>query len=272
MTDTGAGRPLPAGMAPFRGLFDLAGRVAIVPGATGGLGEAVAFGLAAYGARVVVSGRDAARADALAGRLAAAGFDALGLAMDLRSVAAIRDAVDAAAERMGGLDLLVNCAGIHREEGILEVTEAAFDEVYAVDLKAAMFLAQAAARHQTRRPGGRQVHLLSVRSTLGLRGRGYSAYCAAKGGLAMLVRQHAMELAPHGITVNGVAPTFVPTALNRAALEDEAFRSRLLERIPLGRLGEPLDVVGAVLFFCMPAAAFVTGQILHVDGGITAGQ
>ncbi len=255
-----------------RGLFDLRGRVALVPGGTGGLGEAVAWGLAAYGARVVVSSRDAERAEALAGRLVAGGFEAAGVGLDVRSVAAIREAVDAAAARMGGLDLLVNCVGIHREEGILEATEAAFDEVYAVDLKAAMFLAQAAARHQIQGGSGRQVHLLSVRSTLGLRGRGYSAYCAAKGGLAMLVRQHAMELARHGITVNGVAPTFVPTAINRHALEDEAFRRALVDRIPLGRLGDPLDVVGAVLYFCAAASAFVTGQVLHVDGGITAGQ
>ena len=121
----------------------------------------------------------------------------------------------------GGLDILVNCVGIQREEPLLEVTEDAYDEVYRVNLKAAMFLAQAAARMQiARNRGGRQVHLLSVRAQLGLRDRGYSAYCSSKGGLVMLVKQHAMELARHGITVNGVAPTVVRTEMARHWLDN----------------------------------------------------
>src|SRR5437763_8751627 len=119
----------------------------------------------------------------------------------------------------------------------MEVTEEAFDEVYAVNLKAAMFLGQAVARHQVRAGrGGRHVHLLSVRSQLGLRGRGYSAYTSTKGGLGLLVKQHAAELASHGITVNGVAPTFVRTEMARDYLEDDAFRTALENRIPLGRV------------------------------------
>ena len=133
-----------------------------------------------------------------------------------------------------------------------------------------MFLAQAAARHQ--RSGGRQVHLLSVRAQLGLKDRGYSAYCSSKGALVMLVKQHAVELARRGITVNGVAPTVVAGEMARHWLDDPAVRARLLERIPLGRVAEPHDCVGATLFFCSPAAAFVTGQIVYVDGGLTATQ
>jgi gluconate 5-dehydrogenase len=149
--------------------------------------------------------------------------------------------------------------------------------VIAVNLKAAMFLGQAVARMQVKladqgRRGAKQVHLLSVRSQLGLRGRGYSAYCSSKGGLVMLIKQHAMELAPHGITVNGVAPTVVRTEMARHWLENPATRAQITERIPLGRVGEPGDVVGAAVFLSSPASDFVTGQVIYVDGGITASQ
>lgn len=262
------------------GLGDLAGLRCFLPGGYGGLGEAIAWGLALAGAKVAVAGRSNERAWELA---RAIGRGAVGIALDAESVEDARRATDEAAERLGGLDVLVNCIGIQREEPILDVTEAAFDEVYRVNLRAAMFLGQAAARRQveaaeTARAAGkavpvqRQVHLLSVRSQLGLRKRGYSAYCATKGALVMLVKQHAMELAPHGITVNGVAPTFVYTEMIRHVMENPAFRQQLLDRIPLGRIADPKDVVTPVLFFCAPGAGFVTGQVLYVDGGITASQ
>ncbi|MGF1611106.1 MAG: SDR family NAD(P)-dependent oxidoreductase [Kiloniellales bacterium] len=255
------------------GLFDLKGKVAFVPGGYGGLGEAIAWGLALQGAKVAVCGRSAEKAERLARALGDAGHQAIGLQLDTTSVEHIGQVVDRVVERAGGLDILVNCVGLQREEPLLEVTEEAFDEVYRVNLKSAMFLAQAAARHQIAAGrGGRQVHLLSVRAQLGLRDRGYSAYCSTKGGLAMLIKQHAMELAPKGITVNGVAPTFVYTEMIRHVMERPAFRQQLIERIPLGRIADPKDVVGPVLFFCAPASGFVTGQTLYVDGGITASQ
>ena len=259
------------------GLFDLRGRVAYVPGGYGGIGEAVAWGLAMAGARVAVAGRSFEKADALATRMRTNGLDAIGLAMDAHSVADIRASVDAVAERFGALDLLVNCVGIQREEKLAEVTEEAFDEVVQVNLKSAMFLAQAVAQHQIAgiaagRTPGRQVHMLSVRAQLGLRKRGYSAYCATKGALVMLVKQHAMELAEHGITVNGVAPTVVRSEMARHWLDNPETYKQVTERIPLGRVGDPPDVVGPTMFFCSPAAAFVTGQVLYLDGGITASQ
>ena len=137
-----------------------------------------------------------------------------------------------------------------------------------------MFLGQAVARAQLQSgaAGGRHVHLLSVRSQLGMRDRGYSSYSGSKGGLVMLVRQHALELAPHGIAVNGVAPTVVRTVMAEHWLADPVRRERLLSRIPLGRVAEVDDVAGAVLFFLAPASSFVTGQVLYLDGGITASQ
>jgi NAD(P)-dependent dehydrogenase (short-subunit alcohol dehydrogenase family) len=259
--------------AELAGLFDVQGKVAYIPGGYGGLGEAIAWGLAQRGARVLVSGRDGTRAAALATRLGDAGHDAAGVAMDAHSVADIRASVDAVVERHGTLDILVNCVGIQREERLADVTEEAYDEVVQVNLKAAMFLAQAAAKAQVAGGrGGKQVHLLSVRAQLGLRNRGYSAYCSTKGALVMLIRQHASELAPHGITVNGVAPTVVRTEMARHWLENPETRKQILERIPLGRVADPKDVVGTALFFCAPASDFVTGQVIYVDGGITASQ
>ena len=259
--------------AELSGLFDLAGKVAYLPGGYGGIGEAIAWGLAQRGARVAIAGRDGTKAEALAARLRDAGHDARGFAMDAHSVASIRASVDAVAGHFGGLDILMNCVGIQREQALLEVTEEAFDEVVEVNLKAAMFLAQAAAQKQIDgKRGGKQVHLLSVRAQLGMRGRGYSAYTSTKGGLVMLIRQHASELAPHGITVNGIAPTVVRTEMARHWLENPVTRKQVLDRIPLGRVADPKDMAGAAVFFCAPASDFVTGQVLYLDGGITASQ
>jgi len=255
------------------GQFDLAGQAAFLPGGYGGIGEAIAWMLGLAGARLLIGGRSLDKADALAASLRSAGIEARGVALDVNSVADIRRATDATMDAFGRLDILVNCVGIQREEALLDVTEEAYDDVYRVNLKAAMFVAQAAAKRQIEGGrGGRQVHLLSVRSHLGLRARGYSAYCSTKGGLVMLVKQHAMELAPERITVNGIAPTFVYTDLIRHVMENSAFRQHLEGRIPLGRIADPKDVAGPALFFCAPASSFVTGQILYVDGGITASQ
>jgi NAD(P)-dependent dehydrogenase (short-subunit alcohol dehydrogenase family) len=240
----------------------LKGKVALVPGGYGGIGEAVCRGLAAQGATVIIAGRSYEKAAALSRKIR----KSVALELDVRDVASIRREVAA----LKKLDLLVNCVGTQREEPIDEVTEDAYDEVYRTNLKAAMFLAQAAAKKQKR--GGKQVHLLSVRAQLGLRGRGYSAYCSSKGGLVMLIKQHASELGPRGICVNGVAPTVVRTEMGAHWLKNPKTRAWLKERIPLGRVAEPSDVVGAVLFFCSAASDYVTGQVLYLDGGITASQ
>ncbi len=257
----------------FGELFDLSGKTAFVPGGYGGIGEAIAWGLGRHGVKVAVAGRDLAKAEALARRMHDAGVAAMGLAVDAHSVASIRAAVDRIADTWGTVDILMNCVGIQREQALLDVTEDAWDEITDVNLKAAMFAAQAVARKQIASGrGGRVVHLLSVRAQLGMRDRGYSAYCSTKGGLAMLVKQHAVELARHGITVNGIAPTVVRGEMGRHWLDNPVTAKAIVERIPLGRVAEPRDIVGAAIFFCAPAADFITGQILYADGGLTATQ
>ena len=239
----------------------LKGKVAFVPGGYGGIGAAICRALAKEGAKVIVAGRNFASATRLARKIRG-----VPLELDVLDTPSIERAL----KPFRRIDLFVNCAGVSREQLIDEVSEAAWDEVLGTNLKAAMFLAQAVARRQKR--GGKQVHLLSVRAQLGLRGRGYSTYATSKGGLAMLVKQHASELGPRGICVNGVAPTVVRTEMGAHWLKNPKTRAWLKERIPLGRVAEPQDVAGAVLFFCSPAADYVTGQILYVDGGLTASQ
>jgi len=260
-------------MVAIEKLFRLDGKVALVTGGYGGIGEAVSRGLACSGAKVAISGHHGAKASAFAESLKAEGYDAWATAFEAVSVSETQRMVDQAAGHFGRLDILVNCIGLNREEKAEEVTEAMFDHVYDVNLKSAMFQAQAAARHMIRQGnGGKQVHLGSVRSLLALRGRGYAAYCAAKGGLITLCRQMSAEWAPNGINVNVVAPTFIRTEQVAQILADTAFYSSLISRIPLGRIGEPEDVMGAVLFLVSPASNFITGQVLYLDGGITATQ
>jgi gluconate 5-dehydrogenase len=254
-------------------LFDIKGLRVFVPGGYGAIGEAISIAMARLGAEVVIAGPTQKKAIALAERIAAQGGRAHGLALDAREVSSIQSCIREAVSLMGGIDVLVNCVGIQREQTLMDVTEETFDEMYETNLKSAMFLAQSVARDQISRGGtGRHIHLLSVRSQLALRGRGYSAYCATKGGLAMLVKQHAMELAPHGITVNGVAPTFIRSDRIRPHLDKPAFRDFILERNPLGRIGDPMEVAGQVITFASGAGSYMTGQVVYVDGGVTASQ
>jgi gluconate 5-dehydrogenase len=250
------------------GMFRVDGKVALVTGGYGGIGEAVSRELRAMGAQVAIAGHNPEKAAACAAAIGgyAAPFDALSVPDTARMV-------DDVAGHFGGLDILVNCVGLNREEKAEDATEERFDHVLDANLKSAMFQAQAAARHMIRQGrGGKQVHMGSVRSLLGLRGRGYAAYCAAKGGLAILCKQLAAEWAPHKINVNVVAPTFVRTEQVANMLKDAVFYQNLVARIPLGRIGEPDDVGNAVLFFVSAASDFITGQTLYLDGGITATQ
>jgi NAD(P)-dependent dehydrogenase (short-subunit alcohol dehydrogenase family) len=254
-------------------LFRLDGKVALVTGGYGGIGETVCRGLAAMGARVAVAGHNGEKAHAFAETLRGEGFDTYATAFDVISIAETQRMVDRVAAHFGRLDILVNTVGVQREEKAVEATEENFDYVVDVNLKGTMFQAQAAAAHMVRQgDGGKQLHFASVRSQLALRGRGFAAYCAAKGGMVTLCRQLAAEWAQHKINVNMLAPTFVRTPQVARWLSDPDFYRNLVARIPLGRVAEPEDVLGAVLFFVSGASDFITGQTLFLDGGITATQ
>ena len=261
-------------MTDFAELFSLRDQVALVAGGYGGIGGAVCRAFATLGARVAVAGSKEAAATGLASAIDPSGEQTLGIGFDARDVGSVQRMTEDVAGRWGRLDVLVNCVGGNvREERASEVTEAGWNEVVLLNLTSAMFLAQAAARHMIAGGrGGRQVHIGSVRSLLALRNRGFSAYCASKGGLAILCKQLAAEWAPERITVNMVSPTFVRTPQGERFLQDPAFLQAVLARIPLGRIGETSDVVAAVAFLASPAASFLTGQTLYLDGGLTATQ
>jgi gluconate 5-dehydrogenase len=254
-------------------LFRLDGLVALVTGGYGGIGRAIGRGMAEMGARIAVAGHKAEKAAAEAEALRSSGADAYASTFDARSVADTARMVDEVAAHFGRLDILVNCVGGNREEKADDVTEAIFDDVMLTNLKTAMFQAQAAAKHMQRGGnGGAVLFIGSVRSQLALRGRGFAAYCAAKGGLTILCRQLAAEWAEHRIRVNCLAPTFTRTPQAAKWLEDPVFYQNIVSRIPLGRIAEPADVMGAALFLVAPASSFMTGQTVYLDGGITATQ
>lgn len=255
----------------YRKLYDLTGKVALVAGGAGGIGSAIAEGLAAYGATVVVCGRTGAKAEKVAAAIEGVGGSAWGGELDILDGQAVARFVEGVIERHGRLDVLVNATGTHKEARAEEYAEADWDRVLDLNLKAAFFLSQAVARVQIPRGGGKHIHISSVRSLLGIH-RGYAAYCASKAGLNLMIKQLATEWAKHNITVNGIAPTFTRTELVKGYLEDPDFYNPLVARIPLGRICEPIDLAALAIYLAAPAADFITGQIIFADGGVTATQ
>lgn len=256
-------------------IFRLDGRVALVSGGGGAIGSALAAGLAGAGARVALGEIDPERAEAAAGRVRAAGGEALAVAADVTDPAGAERAVAQTVERFGRLDIVVNAVGGGAGRVIHDAQDYPlpdWDWIFELNLRSTLLATQAAVRHMIGAGhGGRVLNISSVRAQLGINS-GYSAYVAAKGAVSSLTRQWATEWARHGITVNAIAPTFVDTPQVAMLLGDPAFRAGVVARIPLGRVGETADLVGPALFFCSDAASFVTGQILTIDGGLTATQ
>ena len=249
--------------------FDVQGQVALVTGAARGLGRAVALALANAGADVALGLRDVSNDGGLAAEIEAMGRRALALPLEVSDVAQARAAVDVVVARLGRLDILVNNAGVAPDNPAEDVTEDDFDRTVAVNLKGTFFTSQAAAKVMIGQGSGRIVNMGSQAGAVALPGE--SVYCMTKAAIAHLTKCLAVEWGPHGITVNCVAPTFIRTPGTEEALSDPEFEADVVERIAaLHRIGEPMDVAGAVLYLCSPAASLVTGHTLLVDGGWTA--
>jgi NAD(P)-dependent dehydrogenase (short-subunit alcohol dehydrogenase family) len=244
--------------------FRLGGKVALVTGASRGLGAGIADALKEAGATVVGTSRKQDSAEQVAKRL-----DSVPIVAEVSDVASVRAGVDRVASELERLDILINHAGLNIPQAVFDVDEASWDAVLDTNLKGTFFAAQAAARHMADRgEGGRIINVASQAGVVGIEER--SAYGASKGGTVLLTKVLAIELAHHGINVNAVAPTFIATELTRGTLENPAWRERILSRIPLGRVGEVEDVAAATVYLASPAAAMVTGHTLLVDGGWTA--
>jgi NAD(P)-dependent dehydrogenase (short-subunit alcohol dehydrogenase family) len=244
--------------------FRLDGKVALVTGASRGLGAGIADAFRDLGATVVGTSRDSASAKKVADQL-----ESIPITMDVSEVASVRAGVDEVVSELGRLDILVNNAGINIPQGLFEVDEASWDAVIDTNLKGTFFATQAAARHMVERgEEGRIINVASQAGVVGIEDR--SAYGSSKGGVVVLTKVLALELAQYRITVNAVAPTFVATELARNTLADPEWRERILSRIPLGRVAEIEEVAAAAAYLASPAAAMVTGHALLVDGGWTA--
>lgn len=244
--------------------FSLSGRRALVTGATRGIGLALATALAQAGASVIVTGRSSDTVDRAVAELQAQGFSAEGHVLDVTRTADIQRCL----VEMGDIDILINNAGTEQICPSLDADEALWDTIIATNLKGAFFCAQAAARSMTRREGGTIINLCSLTSAVGVPGA--TAYGSSKSGLTGMTRALSTEWAPLGIRVNGIAPGYFETEMTQAFYQDAAWVESMQAKIPLGRFGELEDLAGAVVFLCSPAARYITGQILYVDGGYLA--
>jgi gluconate 5-dehydrogenase len=255
--------------------FRLDDRVVLVSGGSGGIGARFCGAFAGVGAKVAIVGRSEERLQAAREAVEQAGSDALVLAGDMTQEADAERVVEETTGAFGRLDVLVNAVGGGAGAALHDAEQYPlkdWDWIMDLNLRSQFLVSRAAARVMIAAGrGGRILNISSVRGQLGVR-LGYSAYVAAKGAMNALTRQHATEWAKHGITVNAISPTFVRTPQVESLLADETFRQGLINRIPLGRIAEPDDLVGAALFFCSDASAFVTGQVLTLDGGLTATQ
>lgn len=244
-------------------MFDLSGKVAVVTGANTGIGQGIALALAAAGADIAAVGRSAAEETVL--KVRSMGRRAEIISADLSTIEPVARVVEETLDKLGGLDILVNNAGIIRRADSVDFTEEDWDAVIDTNLKSVFFLCQAAARHMIPNGGGKIINIASMLTFQG--GIRVPSYTASKSGIGGLTKLLANEWAAKGINVNAIAPGYIATN-NTAALQDDETRNRqIMERIPAGRWGRPEDMGGAAVFLASPAADYVQGHVLAVDGG-----
>ena len=254
---------MPASTHPF----DLAGRVALVTGAYRGLGFAIAQGLARAGATVVVNGRRHDEVVAAAKKLTDAGLAATTEEFDVTDGAAVRKGIAAIEARHGHLDIVVNNAGIQRRTPFVDFSQKDWDDVIATNLTAPFLVSQAALPGMIARRSGKIIHIASLMSELAR--PTVVPYTAAKGGVRQLTRGMAVELAPHNIQVNAIAPGYFATEMNRALIDNPEFNAWVCKRTPAGRWGDPPEIAGLAVFLASAAANYITGQLITIDGGMS---
>ncbi len=259
-------------MGSFADLFSIADRRCLVTGGTSGLGEGIAHAFLEQGADVIVCGGHPEKAAELEKFAEERGRRFMALRCDITDSEDVRKMFSKIDGRFGRLDILVNSAGINMLEPAETYREEDFDKVMATNVKGLHLVTQEAGRRFMIPQGyGRILNISSVKGFIGT-DKNYAAYCASKGAVNMYTRQIACEWGKYHITCNAIAPTFVRTPINAFQLDDEDFYNSLIERIPLGRIGTKEDIAAAAVFLCSDAASFISGQVIAVDGGLTARQ
>ena len=248
--------------------FDLSGKVAIVTGAGRGMGYYIALALAKYGADLVVCSRTLSELEKVRVEIQKLGRKVLVQKMDVTKIPEIHVMVEESVKVFGHIDILVNNAGINITQWAVDVTEEAWDKIIDTNLKALFFCAQAVGQVMIQQKKGKIINVSSQTGTVGIPQR--AAYSSSKGGVNQLTKVLAIEWAPYNINVNAIAPTFIETPFTKPMFEKEGFREYVLGNILLGRVGQPQDVVGAVIYLASEASNLVTGHVLLIDGGWTA--
>jgi gluconate 5-dehydrogenase len=249
-------------------LFDLTGKVALITGATQGIGLAIARGLAQAGARIVINARNAEKLERAVATLTQEGLTVSGCRFDLLNGAEVRERVGALEQEVGGIDILVNNAGIQRRSPLEQFDEKVWREVLDINLTGLFLVTQQVVQGMIARKSGKIINICSImseasRPTIG-------AYTASKGGVKQLTKSMALEWAKHNIQSNGIGPGYILTEMNRPLIEDQKFNAWVCARTPAGRWADPSELVGTAVFLASRASDFVNGQIIYVDGGMLA--
>jgi 2-dehydro-3-deoxy-D-gluconate 5-dehydrogenase len=245
--------------------FDLHGKVAVVTGAGRGIGRGIALGLAAAGADLVLAARSADELDAAGQEVENLGAQSLAVPTDVADLDSLAALFERTTERFGGVDILVNNAGVGRRSDFLDITPEMWDYVHDINLRSVCFAMQHGIRSMLERGYGRVINIASLTTYIGMPGN--SIYGASKGGVGQLTKAVATEMGPSGVTVNAIAPGFIHTDINDRMYQKPEFNAWVRSRIPMGEWGAPEDIAGTAVYLASPASAYVTGQIIPVDGG-----